>query len=141
MGAVIPPWNFPLVLAARKAAPALAAGCPVILRPARKTPLCALELARCAEAAGLPPGVLQVITGDSRMVAAELLDSPVCCKVSFTGSTAVGRELLRASAGALTKLSLELGGHAPVLVFADADVEAAAEAQPNVIRLSPAPRR
>jgi succinate-semialdehyde dehydrogenase/glutarate-semialdehyde dehydrogenase len=142
----IPPWNFPLVLSARKVAPALAAGCPVILRPSLKTPLCALELARAAEAAGLPPGVLQVLTGPAEPIVTELLDNPLCRKISFTGSTEVGRRLLARSAGAdafeavaagrqangggsgsLTRLSLELGGHAPVLVFADADLDQAVE--------------
>ena len=142
----IPPWNFPLVLAARKVAPALAAGCPVILRPSRKTPLCALELARSAEAAGLPAGVLQVLTGPAEPIVAELLENPLCRKITFTGSTEVGRQLLARSAGteaaaaaggpaagdgrasgSLTRLSLELGGHAPVLVFADADLDQAVE--------------
>jgi succinate-semialdehyde dehydrogenase/glutarate-semialdehyde dehydrogenase len=123
----IPPWNFPLVLAVRKAAPALAAGCPVVLKPSRQTPLCALELARCAEAAGLPPGVFQVICGPAQEIAAEFMDNPLCRKVSFTGSTEVGKKLLEASSKTVTKLSLELGGHAPVLVFADADLELAVE--------------
>lgn len=133
----IPPWNFPLVLSARKVAPALAAGCPVILRPARQTPLCALELARAAEAAGLPAGVLQVLTGPAEPIVEELLANPLCRKITFTGSTEVGRWLLARSAGrgadrqvpggSLTRLSLELGGHAPVLVFEDADLEQAVE--------------
>jgi succinate-semialdehyde dehydrogenase/glutarate-semialdehyde dehydrogenase len=123
----IPPWNFPLVLAVRKAAPALAAGCPVVLKPSRQTPLCALELARCVEAAGLPPGVFQVICGPAQEIAAEFMDNPLCRKVSFTGSTEVGKKLLEASSKTVTKLSLELGGHAPVLVFADADLELAVE--------------
>ena len=123
----IPPWNFPLVLAVRKAAPALAAGCPVVLKPSRQTPLCALELARCVEAAGLPPGAFQVICGPAQEIVAEFMDNPLCRKVSFTGSTEVGKKLLEASAKTVTRLSLELGGHAPVLVFADADLELAVE--------------
>jgi succinate-semialdehyde dehydrogenase/glutarate-semialdehyde dehydrogenase len=123
----IPPWNFPLVLAVRKTAPSLAAGCPVVLKPSRQTPLCALELARCVETAGLPPGVFQVICGPAQEIVAEFMDNPLCRKVSFTGSTEVGKKLLEASAKTVTKLSLELGGHAPVLVFADADLELAVE--------------
>jgi succinate-semialdehyde dehydrogenase/glutarate-semialdehyde dehydrogenase len=123
----IPPWNFPLVLAVRKAAPALAAGCPVILKPSRQTPLSVLELARCAEEAGLPAGVLQVICGPAEEIVGELMDNPRCRKVTFTGSTEVGKKLLEASARTVTNLSLELGGHAPVIVFADADVELAVE--------------
>ena len=123
----IPPWNFPLVLAVRKVAPALAAGCPVILKPSRQTPLSALELARCVEEAGLPAGVFQVICGPAQEIVAELMENPLCRKVSFTGSTEVGKKLLEVSAGTLTNLSLELGGHAPVLVFADADLDLAVE--------------
>ncbi|HUZ17385.1 MAG TPA: NAD-dependent succinate-semialdehyde dehydrogenase [Spirochaetia bacterium] len=123
----ISPWNFPLVLAARKAAPALAAGCPVILRPATQTPLSALVLAECAEASGLEPGVFQVIAGPAEPIAGELFANPICSKITFTGSTEVGKRLLAASAQNVTKLSLELGGHAPVLVFADADIDLAVE--------------
>jgi succinate-semialdehyde dehydrogenase/glutarate-semialdehyde dehydrogenase len=125
--AAIPPWNFPLVLAVRKAAPALAAGCSVILKPSRKTPLSVLELARCVEEAGLPAGVFQVICGPAPEIVAEMMENPLCRKVSFTGSTEVGKKLLQASAGTVTNLSLELGGHAPVLVFADADLDLAVE--------------
>jgi succinate-semialdehyde dehydrogenase/glutarate-semialdehyde dehydrogenase len=123
----IPPWNFPLVLAVRKAAPALAAGCPVILKPSRQTPLSALELARCVEEAGLPAGVFQVICGPAEEIVGEFMDNPLCRKVSFTGSTEVGKKLVAASARTVTNLSLELGGHAPVIVFADADLELAVE--------------
>lgn len=125
--AAIAPWNFPLVLAVRKVAPALAAGCPVILRPASYTPIHAVLLAECVHAAGLPAGVFQVVAGPARELARELFANPVCKKISFTGSTQVGRELVRASAEHLTKLSLELGGNAPVLVFADADLALAVD--------------
>lgn len=123
----ITPWNFPLVLAARKAAPALAAGCPVILRPASQTPLCAVALSECVDEAGLPPGVFQLVAGPARPIAAELLENSLCRKISFTGSTEVGKELIRGSAATVTNLSLELGGHAPVIVFPDADIESAVE--------------
>jgi succinate-semialdehyde dehydrogenase/glutarate-semialdehyde dehydrogenase len=123
----VPPWNFPLVLAVRKAAPALAAGCPVIVKPSRRTPLSVLELARCVEEAGLPGGVFQVICGPAEQIVGEFMDNPLCRKVSFTGSTEVGKKLLEASARTVTGLSLELGGHAPVLVFADSELELAVE--------------
>lgn len=121
----ISPWNFPLVLAVRKVAPALAAGCPVILKPASATPLCAVELAKAVEAAGLPKGVFQMVLGPSRDIGAEMLANPLCRKITFTGSTEVGKELIRGAADTVTKLSLELGGHAPVLVFDDADIDQA----------------
>jgi succinate-semialdehyde dehydrogenase/glutarate-semialdehyde dehydrogenase len=124
---LISPWNFPLVLAVRKAAPALAAGCPVLLKPARATPLCCLALAEAVEEAELPAGVFQLVLGDSRQIGAELLENPICRKISFTGSTAVGKKLIQGAAENVTKLSLELGGHAPVLVFADADFDGAVE--------------
>jgi succinate-semialdehyde dehydrogenase/glutarate-semialdehyde dehydrogenase len=123
----IAPWNFPLVLAARKVAPALAAGCPVILKPASATPVCAVKLAECIEAAGLPKGVFQIVLGKSSDIGAEMLENPICRKISFTGSTEVGKRLIEGSAKTCTKLSLELGGNAPVLVFADADLEQAVE--------------
>ncbi len=124
---LIAPWNFPLILAVRKAAPALAAGCPVLLKPASATPLCCLALAEAVEQAELPSGVFQLVLGDSRQIGAELLENPICRKISFTGSTAVGKKLIQGAAENVTKLSLELGGHAPVLVFADADFDAAVE--------------
>ncbi|MFZ5831677.1 MAG: NAD-dependent succinate-semialdehyde dehydrogenase [Planctomycetota bacterium] len=123
----ISPWNFPLVLAMRKVAPALAAGCPVILKPASATPLCAIALAEAMEEAGVPPGVFQLIVGRASEIGAEMLENPICRKITFTGSTEVGQQLIRGAADDVTKLSLELGGHAPVLVFADADLEAAVE--------------
>ena len=129
MGVVgaISPWNFPLVLAVRKVAPALAAGCTVILKPASQTPVCAALLAECVHDAGLPAGVFQVIVGPSAAFGDELLTNPLCRKITFTGSTEVGRVLIRGAAAAVKPLSLELGGHAPVLVFADADLNAAVE--------------
>ncbi|MDB6023593.1 MAG: gabD [Pedosphaera sp.] len=121
----ISPWNFPLVLAVRKIAPALAAGCPVILKPASATPLCAVAFAECAEAAKLPPGVFQLVAGRASEIAQEFLDNPLCRKITFTGSTEVGQTLIRGAATGIKPLSLELGGHAPVLVFEDADLDAA----------------
>jgi succinate-semialdehyde dehydrogenase / glutarate-semialdehyde dehydrogenase len=125
--AAISPWNFPLVLAVRKVAPALAAGCTVILKPASATPLCAVALAECAEAAKVPAGVFQLVLGRSAEIAQEFLDNPRCRKITFTGSTEVGRILIRGAAGDIKPLSLELGGHAPVLVFEDADLAKAVE--------------
>ena len=125
--AAITPWNFPLAMITRKAAPALAAGNPIIIKPAEATPLSALALAVLAERAGLPPGVLQVLTGDPRAIGAELTRHPTVRKLSFTGSTAVGRLLYGQSAGTLKKLSLELGGNAPFIVFEDADLDAAVQ--------------
>ena len=115
---LIPPWNFPLMLSLRKAAPALAAGCTAILRPARQTPLCAIQLAECFEEAEIPKGVFQVITGPGEPIVDEFMENPLVRKVSFTGSTEVGKQLIEKSAKTVTDLSLELGGHAPVLVFA-----------------------
>lgn len=123
----ISPWNFPLVLAVRKVAPALAAGCPVILKPASATPVCAVELAKAFDEAGLPAGVFQLLLGDSSAIAAEMLENPVCRKITFTGSTEVGKKLIAGAASTVTRLSLELGGHAPVLVFDDADLDLAVE--------------
>lgn len=121
----ISPWNFPLILAVRKAAPALAAGCPVILKPASQTPLCALELAKAAQAAGLPKAVFQVVLGDAGQIGQEMLENPLCRKISFTGSTQVGKLLIKGAAETTTRLSLELGGQAPALVFDDCDFEVA----------------
>ena len=121
----IAPWNFPLVLLVRKVAPALAAGCPVVAKPASATPISAVELARCVEAAGLPPGAFQVVSGQASQIGAEMLENPICRKITFTGSTPVGKQLITGAAETLTKLSLELGGNAPVMVFADADFDTA----------------
>jgi succinate-semialdehyde dehydrogenase / glutarate-semialdehyde dehydrogenase len=121
----ISPWNFPLVLAVRKAAPALAAGCPVILKPSSQTPLCAIAFAECVQAAGVPAGAFQLVLGNARMISAEFLSSPICRKLTFTGSTEVGRELISGAAQSVKPLSLELGGLAPLLVFDDCDLEQA----------------
>ena len=125
--AAITPWNFPLAMITRKVAPALAAGNPIIVKPAEATPLSALALAVLAERAGLPPGVLQVITGDPRTIGGVLTASPVVRKLSFTGSTGVGRLLYAQCAPTIKKLSLELGGNAPFIVFDDADIDAAVQ--------------
>ncbi|TWG79004.1 succinate-semialdehyde dehydrogenase/glutarate-semialdehyde dehydrogenase [Cupriavidus gilardii J11] len=125
--AAITPWNFPLAMITRKAAPALAAGCSMIIKPAELTPLSALALAALAERAGVPAGVLDVITGNSRAIGGELTANPIVRKLSFTGSTEVGRVLMRQSADTIKKLSLELGGNAPFIVFDDADLDAAVE--------------
>ncbi len=121
----IAPWNFPLVLSVRKVAPALAAGCPVILKPASQTPLCAIALAECMEAAGIPAGVFQVAVGNASMIAEAFLSNPICRKISFTGSTSVGQKLIRGAAEGVKPLSLELGGQAPLLVFDDCDLDQA----------------
>jgi succinate-semialdehyde dehydrogenase/glutarate-semialdehyde dehydrogenase len=121
----ISPWNFPLVLAVRKAAPALAAGCPVVLKPSSQTPLCAVAFAECVEAAGIPGGVFQLVAGNARMISEEFLTNPICRKITFTGSTEVGRELIRGAAPYIKPLSLELGGLAPLLVFEDCDLDQA----------------
>jgi succinate-semialdehyde dehydrogenase/glutarate-semialdehyde dehydrogenase len=121
----IAPWNFPLVLSVRKVAPAMAAGCPVILKPASQTPLSAVLLAECMQAAGVPPGVFQLVIGDAAAISAEFLSNPICRKISFTGSTRVGQQLIRGAAANIKPLCLELGGLAPVLVFEDCDMDRA----------------
>ncbi len=126
--AAITPWNFPLAMITRKVAPALAAGCPVVVKPAEQTPLTALALAELAVRAGLPPGVFNVVTGSAAAAVAiggELCASPTVRHLSFTGSTEVGRLLMAQCAPTIKKLSLELGGNAPFIVFDDADVDAA----------------
>lgn len=126
--AAITPWNFPIAMITRKIAPALAAGCTVVLKPAEQTPLSALALAELAERAGIPAGVVNIITADSEQsiaVGKVLCDSPVVRKLTFTGSTQVGRILMQQSAPTIKKLSLELGGNAPFIVFDDADIDAA----------------
>jgi succinate-semialdehyde dehydrogenase/glutarate-semialdehyde dehydrogenase len=125
--AAITPWNFPAAMITRKAAPALAAGCTMVLKPASSTPLSALALAELAERAGIPPGVFNVVTGGAAAVGGELASNPMVRKLTFTGSTAVGKELMAQCAGTVKKVSLELGGHAPFIVFDDADLDAAAE--------------
>lgn len=126
--AAITPWNFPLAMVTRKAAPALAAGCTVVLKPAEATPLTALALADLALRAGIPPGVLNVLTGEPADIGGELCAHPRVRKLSFTGSTAVGRLLMTQCAPTLKRLSLELGGNAPFIVFDDADLELAVDA-------------
>lgn len=123
--AAITPWNFPSAMITRKVAPALAAGCTVVVKPAPQTPFSALALAVLAERAGMPPGVINVVTGDAEAIGAEMTSSPLVRKLSFTGSTAVGRLLLRQCADTVKKVSLELGGHAPFIVFDDADLDLA----------------
>lgn len=128
--AAITPWNFPAAMITRKAAPALAAGCTLILKPAPQTPLSALALAQLAEQAGVPAGVFNLVTADvndARSVGETLTASPIVRKLSFTGSTAIGVHLMQACAPTLKKLSLELGGNAPFIVFDDADLDAAVE--------------
>ena len=126
--AAITPWNFPNAMITRKVSPALAAGCTVVLKPAEQTPLSALALAELAEQAGVPAGVLNILTADSEQsiaIGKVLCDSPVVRKLTFTGSTQVGRILMQQSAPTIKKLSLELGGNAPFIVFDDADIDAA----------------
>lgn len=127
VAALITPWNFPNAMITRKAGPALAAGCTVVLKPAEQTPFSALAMAELAERAGIPKGVLNIITGDAPAIGAELCANPKVRKLSFTGSTEVGRILMRQSADTIKKLSLELGGNAPFIVFDDADLDAAVE--------------
>ena len=123
--ASITPWNFPAAMITRKCAPALAAGCPVVIRPASQTPFSALALAELADRAGIPPGVVNVITGPSGPMGAELTSNPTVRKLSFTGSTEVGKLLMSQCASTVKKVSLELGGNAPFIVFDDADLDAA----------------
>lgn len=123
----IAPWNFPLVLAIRKIGPALAAGCTVVLKPASATPLSAIELARCIDSVGLPQNVFQIVVGPAADIANEMLNNPLCRKISFTGSTEVGRNLIKNTAKTCTPLSLELGGNASLIIFEDADFDQALE--------------
>lgn len=125
--AAITPWNFPAAMVTRKVAPALAAGCAIVVKPAPETPLTALALAALAQEAGIPGGVFSVVTGDAFAIGGAFMDSAVVRKLSFTGSTGVGRKLYEQAAPTLKRLSLELGGNAPFLVFDDADVDAAVE--------------
>ncbi len=123
--AAITPWNFPSAMIARKAAPAMAAGCSMVIKPAPDTPLSALALAEIASRAGIPAGIFNVVTGDAKAIGGEMTSNPIVRKVTFTGSTAVGKLLYRQSADTVKKISLELGGNAPFIVFDDADVDAA----------------
>jgi len=125
--AAITPWNFPFAMIARKLAPALAAGCPVVLKPAMETPFSALALAVLTQKAGLPDGLFNVVTGDARTIGAELTSNPLVRKLTFTGSTQIGRLLLAQCAPTIKRTSMELGGNAPFIVFDDADIDAAVE--------------
>jgi succinate-semialdehyde dehydrogenase/glutarate-semialdehyde dehydrogenase len=123
----ISPWNFPITLQARKIAPALAAGCTIVCKPASQTPLCLIQLFEYMVEAGLPAGVANLVIGSAQEVADEFLENPICRKISFTGSTEVGKQLMKGAADGLKRLSLELGGHAPFIVFPDADPEVGAK--------------
>jgi succinate-semialdehyde dehydrogenase/glutarate-semialdehyde dehydrogenase len=125
--AAITPWNFPAAMVTRKVGPALAAGCPVVLKPAEATPFSALALALLAKRAGLPAGLFNVVTGNARAIGGELCANPIVRKLTFTGSTEIGRLLMQQCAPTVKKLSLELGGNAPFIVFDDADLDAAVE--------------
>ncbi|MFB4203892.1 Glutarate-semialdehyde dehydrogenase DavD [wastewater metagenome] len=125
VSAAITPWNFPAAMITRKVAPALAAGCPAVVKPAEVTPFTALALAELADRAGIPAGVFNVVTGEPQAIGGELCANPTVRKLSFTGSTAVGRHLMAQCADTVKKVSLELGGNAPFIVFDDADLEAA----------------
>ncbi len=125
--AAITPWNFPAAMITRKVAPALAAGCTVVIKPASQTPLSALALVVLAERAGIPKGVINIVTGSAREIGGELTSNPIVRKLTFTGSTEVGRKLIAQSAATVKKVSMELGGNAPFIVFDDADLDAAIE--------------
>jgi succinate-semialdehyde dehydrogenase/glutarate-semialdehyde dehydrogenase len=123
----ISPWNFPITLQSRKIAPALAAGCTIVCKPATQTPLCLVQVFECMVEAGLPAGVANLVMGPAQDVADEFLENPIVRKISFTGSTEVGKQLMRGAADGMKRLSLELGGHAPFIVFPDADPEVGAK--------------
>ncbi|MGU3780767.1 NADP-dependent succinate-semialdehyde dehydrogenase [Burkholderia metallica] len=125
--AAITPWNFPAAMITRKVGPALAAGCPIVVKPAEATPFSALAMAVLAERAGVPAGVFSVVTGDPKAIGGELTSNPIVRKLSFTGSTPVGRLLMSQCASTVKKVSLELGGNAPFIVFDDADLDAAVQ--------------
>lgn len=124
----ISPWNFPITLQARKIAPALAAGCTIVSKPASQTPLCLIQLYEYMVEAGLPAGVANLVMGSAQEIADEFLENPICRKISFTGSTEVGKQLMKGCADQMKRVSLELGGHAPFIVFPDADPEVVAKA-------------
>src|SRR4051812_3254320 len=125
--AAITPWNFPAAMITRKAGPALAAGCPIVIKPATSTPYSAFAMAVLAERAGVPAGVLSVLTGSAKAIGGEMTTNPLVRKLTFTGSTEVGKQLMAQCAGTVKKVSLELGGNAPFIVFDDADIDAAVE--------------
>jgi succinate-semialdehyde dehydrogenase / glutarate-semialdehyde dehydrogenase len=124
----ISPWNFPITLQSRKIAPAVATGCTVVAKPASQTPLSLVQVFECMIEAGLPAGVANLVMGPAQEIADEFLENPICRKISFTGSTEVGKQLMRGAAEQVKRISLELGGHAPLIVFPDADPEAVAKA-------------
>ncbi len=123
----ISPWNFPITLAVRKIAPALAAGCTIVSRPASQTPLCLIQVYECLAEAGVPAGVANLVIGTAQEMADEFLENPICRKISFTGSTEVGKQLMKGAADQMKRISLELGGHAPFIVFPDVDPEVGAK--------------
>lgn len=125
--AAITPWNFPNAMITRKAAPALSVGCPMVVKPAEATPYSALALAVLGERAGIPAGIFSIVTGDAKSIGGEMTSNPIVRKLTFTGSTGVGKLLMRQCSDTLKKLSLELGGNAPFIVFEDADIDAAVE--------------
>src|ERR1700731_1821320 len=125
--AAITPWNFPLAMITRKAGPALAAGCTLVCKPATQTPYSALAMAELADRAGIPKGVFNVITGSAAAIGGEMTSNPIVRKLTFTGSTEVGKKLMAQCAGTVKKISLELGGNAPFIVFDDADLDAAVQ--------------
>ncbi|HJR20638.1 MAG TPA: aldehyde dehydrogenase family protein, partial [Dongiaceae bacterium] len=125
--AAITPWNFPAAMITRKAGPALAAGCPIVLKPATQTPFSALALAELAHRAGVPAGVFNVVTGSATQIGGEMTGNPIVRKLTFTGSTEIGKILLEQCAKTVKKTSMELGGNAPFIVFDDADLDAAVE--------------
>src|SRR5713101_6663173 len=123
----ISPWNFPITLQSRKIAPALAAGGTIVCKPASQTPLSLVEVFECMIEAGLPPGVANLVVGPAQELGDEFLENPICRKLSFTGSTEVGKMLMKGCADQMKRVSLELGGHAPLIVFPDADPEQVAK--------------
>jgi len=125
--AAITPWNFPAAMITRKAGPALAAGCTIVVKPATQTPYSALAMAELAARAGVPRGVLNVLTGSASAIGGEMTTNPIVRKLTFTGSTEVGKKLMAQCAGTMKKVSLELGGNAPFIVFDDADLDAAVQ--------------
>jgi len=125
--AAITPWNFPAAMIARKVGPALASGCTMVAKPASQTPFSALALAELAARAGVPAGVFSVVTGDASAIGGEMTSNPIVRKITFTGSTAIGKKLMEQSAATVKKVSMELGGNAPFIVFDDADLDAAVE--------------
>ena len=125
--AAITPWNFPSAMITRKAGAALAAGCTMVVKPATATPFSALAIAKLGQQAGVPKGVFNVVTGSSSAIGGELTANPIVRKLTFTGSTQVGKKLMRDCAGTMKRISMELGGNAPFIVFDDADIDAAVE--------------